>query len=272
MTIKGNNMKNNLTNLITAAIVVLLMSTAFVSPAQAGVTVLVANPVSGGDGPDGGESGALNGAFDDVLDTIRGLGESVIKFLIFGGGVIFTIGFVYSAMRGTIGQAIGNQMGVSQAVVQGISVLFGFLFLLASYNIGSYLAHTITDRAVADHREWADFGALMDSGEGIDIGSASPEEVLQSAAIEGVVVDLADAIVKFMIGLGGIFFIVAIVRGAFDTQLGTLLGGANMASQGIMRAAGAIGAFLFLVTAFALSQNLVQLLVPRLVGNISLAF
>ncbi|MGD2028033.1 MAG: hypothetical protein PVI99_09470 [Anaerolineales bacterium] len=214
-------------------------------------------------------TGELGGAFDDVLDTIRGLGESVIKFLIFGGGVIFTIGFVYSAMTGTIGQAIGNQTGVSQSVVRGISVLFGFLFLLASFNIATYLSQSITEKAVSQTRQWADFSALMSGGEGVDVGSVPPEEVLQSAAIEGVVIDLADAIVKFMIGLGGIFFIIAIVRGAFDTQLGTLMGGTHMASQGILRAVGAVGAFLFLATAFALSQNLVQLLVPRLVGNIS---
>ena len=215
-------------------------------------------------------AGEMGSAFDDVLGTIRGLGESVIKFLIFGGGVIFTVGFVYSAMTGTIGQAIGNQTGVSQSVVRGISVLFGFLFLLASFNIATYLSQSITEKAVGQTREWADFSALMADGDSVDLKGVAPEEVLQSAAIEGVVVDLADSIVKFMIGLGGIFFIIAIVRGAFDTQLGTLMGGANMASQGIMRAVGAVGAFLFLATAFALSQNLVQLLVPRLVGNISL--
>jgi len=264
ITMKTKNLKHAI---LLATILVLIVASFSAKPALASVGRDEEPPSSGGE--DTPASG-MDGAFDEVLDTIKGLGETIIKFMIYVGGIVFTVGFVYSAMTGTIGQAIGNQMGVSSSVVKGISVLLGFIFLLSSFNIGAYVAESITDKAVSDNREWADFDSLRASGGAGDYSDVAPDQVLQTAEIQGVIVDLADAIVKFMLGIGGVAFMVGIVRGAFDTQLGTLLGGAGMASQGIMRAIGAVMTFLVLATAFTFSQNLVSMLVPRLVGNIAL--
>ena len=222
-----------------------------------------AAPVLDGEGP-----GELSGAFDDVLVFLRGIAQSVIKFLISIGGVIFTVGFVWSAARGSLGQAIGNTLQTSKAVVGAISAVFAFIFLLSSFRIGTYLSVTITDRFISPDKFVMLDASELASGDGGGVGDVAPEDVLQSPEIVEVITDFAVAVVRFMIGLGSLAFFVALVRGAFDAQLGSLLGGGQMASAGISRAFGAVAAFLFLIASYSLSQTLISTLVPRLLSKV----
>lgn len=214
----------------------------------------------------GGPGDELTGAFDDVLEFIRGIAESVIQFFLFVGGLVFAVSLVWSAARGSLGQAIGNQMQVSNSIVTAAMAIMAFIFLVASVPIGQRFASTLVDRFTnADAIQPIVVSELGGSGGGID--AASPEDILQSDAIQGVIIDIAVSIIRLMIGIGIIAFFVAITRGAFDTQLGTLLGGGPMAAAGISRAIGSIVALMFLVIAYPLSQTFIETLVPRLLSG-----
>lgn len=211
----------------------------------------------------------LDASLDGVLDFLREIAQSVIRFIVFLGGVVFTLGFVWSAMRGTFGQAIGNTLQVSGSLLTAVTVLMAFIFLLASIPLSRFIATTLADRFINPERlSLYDASSLVGEGEGI--APSDPSEILQSSALNEVITDLTLAVVRFMIGVGMLAFVIALVLGAFDTQLGGLLGGGMLASRGILRAIGAVGAVIFLLVSYPLSQTFIQVLVPRLLANIQI--
>lgn len=215
-----------------------------------------------GDAP-GGE---LTGAFDEVLEFIQGIAESIIQFFMFIGGLVFAVSLVWSAAKGSLGQAIGNQMQVSSSIVTAAMSIMAFIFLVVSVPVGQRFASTLVERfANADAIQPIVVSELAGSGGGIE--TSSPEDILQSDAIQGVIIDIAVAVIRLMIGIGVISFFIAITRGALDTQLGTLLGGGSMAAGGISRVIGALVALMFVVIAYPLSQTFIEALVPRLLSG-----
>lgn len=230
------------------------------------LALLWASPVYAQDDPPPG----LDSSLDSVLDFLRDIAQSIIRFVVFLGGVVFTVGFVWSAMRGTFGQAIGNTLQVSGSILTAVTVLMAFIFLLASVPLSQYTATTLVDRFInPESLNLYDASSL--AGEGSSFAAGDASDILQSAAITEVITDLALAVVRFMIGVGVLAFIIAVVLGAFDTQLGGMVGGGMLASRGIMRATGAVGAVIFLLISFPLSQTFIEILVPRLLGNIQIA-
>jgi hypothetical protein len=235
------------------------------------VTPVAALAGEGGGNNDENAAGAeLDSALDEVLDFLRGLTQSIIGFFVFIGGIAFTVGFVLSATRGAIHQTLGNQIGLSRAVLSAITVLGAFLFLIASFQIAKSISVTLTDRFIdPSNFEIAD-ASKLGGGKGGNDTVVSPEEILQSQEIQGIIRDLAAALIRFLIGVIILVFFIGIVRGAFDTQLGALIGGEQIVSAGILRAVGAIMTLVVGIVAFPLSQSLINSIVPRLLGDLTI--
>ena len=93
---------------------------------------------------------------------------------------------------------------------------------------------------------------------------------LEIPELQESITSVAISIVRAAIGIGTIAFVVAVVLGALDTQIGTLLGGGQMASRGMMRAISAVGAVIFLFISYPLADALLRGLVPRILTGISI--
>lgn len=213
------------------------------------------------------QEGDLTNAFDFVLEYLTGITQSVIGFIVFLGGVVFTVAFVLSATRGSIGQAIGNTMQVSNSIVTALTALIAFIFMIASFRIAVSVSQSLTDEFLSgENFDIIDVSSLEGDESAADY--ATPEEVLQSAELQSIFIDFAGGVIKFLIGVGTLAFFIGVVKGAFDTQLGALIGGGHMASLGITRAFGALASFVFLISSFAISQAMINSLVPRLLTNI----
>ena len=79
------------------------------------------------------------------------------------------------------------------------------------------------------------------------------------------------ALIRVMIGVGGALFVVAVASGAFDAQLGNVIGNSMATSRGYARILTTGAAILFLVLSLPLSKQLVDVLVPKfLAGGINI--
>jgi hypothetical protein len=214
--------------------------------------------------PGGGSS--LDSALDEVLDVIKGLADSLIKFLFFLGGLILSVGFVWMATQGALNQAIGNSTGLSKSLIGILSVLGAFIFMLVIYQVGKSVSATMADNFAGD----IEMVVISDlAGSGVEIADVSAEDILQSDAIQGIFIDISTAAIRFMISLSTIFAFVGLVRAGFLTQLGSLLGGSGQVASGIMLAAGVIFALVFVWISFPLSQSFAETIVPKLLGDMT---
>ena len=93
------------------------------------------------------------------------------------------------------------------------------------------------------------------------------DEALQLDPVQEVVADFVLALIRVMIGAGVALFTVAVATGAFDAQLGNVLGNSLAVSRGYSRILGAAAAVLFLILAMPLSRALVDVLVPDLLAG-----
>jgi hypothetical protein len=93
------------------------------------------------------------------------------------------------------------------------------------------------------------------------------DEALQLDPVQEVVADFVLALIRVLIGAGVALFTVAVATGAFDAQLGNVLGNSLAVSRGYARIIGAAAAVLFLILAMPLSKALVDVLVPDLLAG-----
>jgi hypothetical protein len=93
------------------------------------------------------------------------------------------------------------------------------------------------------------------------------EEALQLDPVQEVLSDFVLALIRVMIGAGVALFTVAVATGAFDAQLGTIIGNSLAVSRGYSRIIGAAAAVLFLILSMPLSRALVDSLVPNLLAG-----
>ena len=93
------------------------------------------------------------------------------------------------------------------------------------------------------------------------------DEALQLDPVQEVVANFVLALIRVMIGAGVALFTVAVATGAFDAQLGNIIGNSLAVSRGYARIIGAAAAVLFLILSMPLSKALVEVLVPDLLAG-----
>lgn len=217
-------------------------------------------------GPGGGVGDDLNITIDTVLDFIRQITLSALRFGLFLSGLIFLVAVVWGAARGSIATAIGNHLQASAGIVTAIMAVGTLVLVLISVPLVNLIAATLTDQFLTPENLRLDVAQLV---EGSGQGGSAPvdlENIFQIPELQDTLEDLAFGAIRFALGLGILASIIATFLGAFDTQLGSLFGGGMLASRGMMRMIAALGQLMVLVISLPLAKMILSVLVPRLVN------
>ena len=221
------------------------------------------------DPPPGAPGDALDSALEPVTALVRDVALSIIKFITFLGGVIFVITVVVGAARGTLGTALGNQMQASQGVMALIMGGAALVLMLVAVPLANNLLEMLVEKLLTpEAMVIPDIVSLAGSP---DAASSSPEDLLQIPALQNMITDIALVVVRVMITLGSTAFVVSVMLGALDTQIGHLFGGGMLASRGIMRIITSVGAVALLILSFPLSKWILNALVPLILPTITLS-
>ena len=220
--------------------------------------------------PSGGaQATSLDNAIKPVTDLIRELAVSVIKFLTFLGGTIFVVTTVFAAFKGTLGSALGNQMLSSNSLMQFAVGVAALILMLVAVPLANNLLTTLTDKLLTQSMEIPNI-VEMAQAEGGAPFTANAEDLLQVPAIQETITNFAVTAIRTMVTIGSIASVVAISLGAFDTQIGNMLGGGRLASRGILRIGGSIAALVFLFTSFQLAKLIISSVGPAVLSSISI--
>jgi len=229
--------------------------------------------IPGGSGGDGSTSAVLNETTGKVMGLAKDLAISIVRFIFFLGGIVFIVSAVWAAGQGTIGTAMGNSMHASEAVMKAMFAVGAFILLLISIPLSNTLAETLVDKFItSDSMSFADVqqNLKLSAGSGVATTITNPQDVLQIPELEQTIEEIAMTAIRIILGLGTLAFIISVALGALDTQIGSLLGGGQMASKGVMRIITSVGAAIFLFMSFPLSKALVSALVPKLMGGVNI--
>ncbi len=184
--------------------------------------------------------------------------------LVIGGG-LFTLGVVRGAFDGLLGNTLGNVFTTTDGVYRAIGAVVAFLVLLFGVAFAGDFVEFLADRFLA--RESMALPVVEVPEGGPSPTPTTVEEALQLDPVQEVVSTFVVALIRLMLGIGGALFVVAVATGAFDAQLGNVIGNAMATSRGYSRIIGAAAAVLFLILSMPLSQELVDVLVPRLLAG-----
>jgi hypothetical protein len=227
-----------------------------------------------GGGDEGEDDGSQASGFDDaiepVTDLVKDIAMSIIKFLTFIGGVIFVLTVVIGAAKGTLGSALGNRMQVSSSLMALLMGGGSLLLMLLAVPLANNLLEMLVDRLLVDEAMNIPNIVEMAGAEGIQ-ASTNPEELLQIPALQEMITDISITIIRVVITIVTIAFVVAVAFGALDTQIGTLLGGGQMVSQGLTRIIGSVAGVIFLILSFPLSKWMLSALVPKILPSITIS-
>ena len=210
--------------------------------------------------------------FAPVVDIFSDFAKGIIKGVVYLSGLVFIISVVFGASKGSIGSAIGNQMQVSEGVMKAISAVIALIFMLVAVPVANQVISNLEERVqgqITDDIANLDITKMAGSG-GSGSGSGDLSDVFMMPELQDVITGYVISIVKALIGVGTIAFVVAVALGAFDTQLGVLLGGGMLASKGIMRVMTAVMAVIFLFISYPLSTQLLTVLVPKILVGIEI--
>ena len=204
-------------------------------------------------------------AFDDVIVLVKEIATAVVRLLIAVGAGLFILGVVRGAFDGLLGTTLGNVFTSTDGVYRAIGALTAFAILLAGVAFSSNFVEFVADRFL---------NANSMSLPVVDVPSgthapppATVEEALQLDPVQEVISTFVLALIRVMIGVGGALFVVAVASGAFDAQLGNVIGSSMSTSRGYSRILAAGAAILFLILSFPLSKELVGALVPKLLAG-----
>ena len=219
---------------------------------------------------DGSQASGFDNAIEPVTDLVKDIAMSIIKFLTFIGGVIFVLTIVIGAAKGTIGSALGNRMQVSSSLTAVIMGGGSLLLMLLAVPLANNLLEMLVDRLLVNEAMTIPNIVEMAGAEGIQ-ASTNPEDLLQIPALQQMITDISITIIRVVITIGTIAFVVAVAVGALDTQIGTLMGGGQMVSQGLTRIIGSVVGVIFLVVSFPLSKWILSSLVPKILPSITIS-
>jgi hypothetical protein len=207
-------------------------------------------------------AGDIDDALAEVVALVTELATAVIRLMVVVGVGFFVLGVVRGAFDGVLGSTIGSAVSASTGLLRAVGATIAFLALLFSVGFSRSFVQFLADRLL-------DPAAMEIPSVDIPDGPSAPPagsvtDALQLEAVQDTVSDFVLALVRVMIGVGVALFAVGTAAGAFDAQLGHVVGNSLAVSRGYMRIVGAAAAVLFLLLAMPLSRALVEALVPRL--------
>ncbi len=218
------------------------------------------------------EPPGMESAVEPITTLVHDLAISLIKLLTFLGGVIFVVTVVVGAARGTLGSALGNQMQASQGIMSLIMGAAALVLMLLVVPLANNLLSMLVARLLTPEAMHIPDIAAMAGTQPIDLGTpGTAQDLLQIPALQEAITSIALTIVRVFITLGSIVFVVSVMLGALDTQIGHLMGGGMLASRGIMRILTSVGAVALLILSFPLSKWILNALVPLILPSIEIS-
>jgi hypothetical protein len=207
----------------------------------------------------------IPGAFDDIVELVQDIATAIVRVILIVSGGLFTLGVVRGAFDGVLGSVIGNAFTASSGLYRSIGAVVAFVVLLFGVGFSRSFVEFLADRFLSEE---AMALPVVQVPEGGPPGPPmTMDEALQLDPVQEVVADFVLALIRVMIGAGVALFTVAVATGAFDAQLGNVLGNSLAVSKGYARIIGAAAAVLFLILAMPLSKALVDVLVPDLLAG-----
>jgi hypothetical protein len=206
----------------------------------------------------------IPGAFDELVELVKDIATAIVRLILIVSGGLVTLGVVRGAFDGVLGSVLGNAFTASSGLYRAIGAVVAFVVLLFGVGFSGSFVEFLGDRFLDEEAMALPVVEVPESAP-----STTPptvEEALQLDPVQEVVADFVLALIRVMIGIGVALFTVAVTTGAFDAQLGNILGNSLAVSRGYSRILGAAAAVLFLILSMPLSRGLVDILVPDLLA------
>lgn len=207
----------------------------------------------------------IQDAFDEIIELIKDIGTAVVRLLLIVSGGLFMLGMVRGAFDGVLGSVLGNAFTASSGLYRSIGAVAAFVVLLFGVGFSRTFVEFLADRFLSSEQLALPAVEVPEGGQ--ETAPANIEEALQLQPVQEVVGDFVLALVRLLVGSGVALFTVAVATGAFDAQLGNIIGNSLAVSRGYSRIIGAAAAVLFLILSMPLSKALVEALVPNLLAG-----
>jgi hypothetical protein len=207
----------------------------------------------------------IPGAFDDIVELVKDIATAIVRVILIVSGGLFTLGVVRGAFDGVLGSVLGSSFSASSGLYRSIGAVVAFVVLLFGVGFSRSFVEFLADRFLSEEAMALPVVQVPEGG--APGAPMTMDEALQLDPVQGVVADFVLALIRVMIGAGVALFTVAVATGAFDAQLGNVLGNSLAVSRGYARIIGAAAAVLFLILAMPLSKALVDVLVPDLLAG-----
>ena len=172
----------------------------------------------------------ITGAFDEITELIVDIATAVVRLILIVSGALFTLGVVRGALDGVLGSALGNTFTASAGIYRAVGAVVAFVVLLFGVGFSRNFVEFLAERFLSEENMSL---PVVEVAEG-DIGKTplSMEEALQLDPVQEVLSDFVLALIRVMIGAGIALFTVAVATGAFDAQLGNIIGNSLAVSHG----------------------------------------
>ena len=204
-------------------------------------------------------------AFDDIVELVKDIATAIVRLILIVSGGLFTLGVVRGAFDGVLGSVLGNAFTASSGLYRSIGAVVAFVVLLFGVGFSRSFVEFLADRFLSDEAMALPVVVVPEGSLGA--APVSMDEALQLDPVQEVVANFVLALIRVMIGAGVALFTVAVATGAFDAQLGNIIGNSLAVSRGYARIIGAAAAVLFLILSMPLSKALVDVLVPDLLAS-----
>ena len=207
----------------------------------------------------------IPGAFDDIVQLVKDIATAIVRLILIVSGGLFTLGVVRGAFDGVLGSVLGNAFTASSGLYRSIGAVVAFVVLLFGVGFSRSFVEFLADRFLSDEAMALPVVVVPEGSPGA--APMTMDEALQLDPVQEVVANFVLALIRVMIGAGVALFTVAVATGAFDAQLGNIIGNSLAVSRGYARIIGAAAAVLFLILSMPLSKALVDVLVPDLLAG-----
>jgi len=204
-------------------------------------------------------------AFDDIVQLVKDIATAIVRLILIVSGGLFTLGVVRGAFDGVLGSVLGNAFTASSGLYRSIGAVVAFVVLLFGVGFSRSFVEFLADRFLSGEAMALPVVVVPEGSP--EAAPITMDEALQLDPVQDVVANFVLALIRVMIGAGVALFTVAVATGAFDAQLGNIIGNSLAVSRGYARIIGAAAAVLFLIVSMPLSKALVDVLVPDLLAG-----
>jgi hypothetical protein len=178
----------------------------------------------------------IPGAFDDIVELVKDIATAIVRIILVVSGGLFTLGVVRGAFDGVLGSVLGSAFTASSGLNRSIGAVVAFVILLFGVGFSRSCVEFLADRFLSEEAMALPVVQVPEGGPpGVPM---TMDEALQLDHVQEVVANFVLALIRVMSGAGVALFTVAVATGAFDAQLGNVLGNSLAVSRG-MRASSA---------------------------------